>query len=317
MFRCILVILLLTGCAGATTAAAQVEPTVQERQCAALGWKRITLNVAGLARTVLWKAPATGWSKGALVVLHGGGGQAANFCVASASILAAQVKFTEQALAQGFAVFLPNSSDQVTDTKGQPCGKLWDDEVRDRPNLDLPFLEKLFAETIPGLRPAGSRSEIFMAGLSSGGYMSVRTVNNLAHYITAFAPVSSGDPYGTTRDCTPRPGDRANVFGANFDNETKKRVIERNSCSAPSYPNEKPWESTATSPRPPWRAFHHVRDGINDISCMHKVAQQLRTHGYPETPPFLVDGGWRIRRSHYWLEAYNQPMLDFFTRMLH
>ena len=99
--------------------------TVQEQQCTQAGWRSETLVVAGIARGVLWKAPVGAWASGALVVLHGGGGQHANFCIANADLIAAQVRFTDMALAQGFAVFLLDSTDRVIDTEGRLCGKVW------------------------------------------------------------------------------------------------------------------------------------------------------------------------------------------------
>ena len=224
------------GSGGGEPSAAGPPSSVQESQCLAAGWQRLVIDAAGQQRAVLWKAPAAGWSRGALVVLHGGGGQHANFCVANASVIAAQVRFTDAALAQGFAVFLPDSSDRVTDTEGRLCGKVWDDEVRARANLDLPQFEQLLGSAIPGLRPAGARSEVFLVGHSSGGYMTVRAATRLADRVTAFASVAGGDPYGWFRDCTPRAGDRVNVFGAGFDNETRRQIIEPALARVPPRP---------------------------------------------------------------------------------
>lgn len=316
--RLVGILLLLLGACGSGGDNAPAGPPVtpQEAQCQALGWQRLLVDAAGLQRVVLWKAPASGWSKGAVVVMHGGGGQHANFCVANASIIAAQVRFTDAALAQGFAVFLPDSSDRVTDTQGRLCGKVWDDEVRQRPNLDLPFIETLLDVTLPVLRPAGSRREVFLTGLSSGGYMSVRAATRFADRVTAFAPVSSGDPYGWFRDCTPRAGDRVNVFGAAFDNETRRQIIEPGACLSASQTQEQPWDGSTLAARPPWRAFHHVQDGIHDVSCVDKLRGQLQARGYPETPALRLDGGTRSADWHYWLDSYNQPLLDFFSAQL-
>jgi len=310
--------LLLGACGGGGESAtlSGPTPTVQESQCLAAGWQRLVIEAGGLQRTVLWKAPAAGWTRGAVVVLHGGGGQHANFCVANVSSIGPQVRFTEQALAQGHAVFLPDSSDRVSDNGGRLCGKVWDDEVRARPNLDLPFLEQLLRVSIPALRPAGSRAEVFMVGHSSGGYMTVRAATRLPDLIKAFAPVASGDPYGWFRDCSPRATDRVNVFGAGFDSETRRQIIEPDACAAASYPNEQPWDGASAAVRPAWRAFHHVQDGINDLSCVLKVSAQLRARGYPETPALRLDGGGRSAEAHAWQDGYNAPVLDFFAAQL-
>ncbi len=303
------------GSAGAQSpaAAAPTTPTrvvtVQEQQCIQAGWRSENLVVAGLARGVLWKAPPGAWTRGALVVLHGGGGQHANFCVANADLIAAQVRFTDMALAQGFAVFLLDSTDRVTDTEGRLCGKVWDDEVRQRDNLDLPFIEAVLRSLIPAARPAGSRSDISLTGLSSGGYMAVRAATRFGDLVSAFAPVASGDPYGWVRDCTPRAGDRVNVFGVGLDAETRRNISEIGACAATAWPNEKSWEGSSVDPKPPFRVFHHAQDGINDRSCVEKLRLQLTRRGWPEAAPFTLDGGARSADVHYWQDAYNAPLL--------
>jgi poly(3-hydroxybutyrate) depolymerase len=316
-----LVALALVGssCGGGGSAAVAAStgsaPTTQESQCNATGWAREVVSAAGLQRLVLWKAPSA-WTKGAIVVMHGGGGSHTNFCVANVSLIAPQVRFTEMALARGFAVFLLDSSDQVTDNLGRLCGKVWDDEVRDRANLDLPFIEDVLQRLVPGKRPTGSRVETFLVGHSSGGYMAVRAGSQLAGLVTAMAPVASGDPYGWFRDCSPRPGDRPNVFGAGFDNETRRQIIEPGACAAASYPNEKPWPVVSSSPKPGFRLFHHEQDGINDRSCVDKVRTQLLARGYPETAPFTLSGPSRSADVHYWLDDYNAPILNYLQSQL-
>ena len=287
-------------------------PTPQELQCQASGWRREVVVAGGLPRLVLWKGPPGAWTQGALLVMHGGGGTHTNFCVANVALIEPQVRFTSQALAQGFAVFLLDSSDRVTDRNGRLCGKVWDDEVRARDNLDLPFIEQVLTRVVPAQRPAGSRTEVFVTGHSSGGYMAVRAASRLGERITAFAPVSSGDPYGWTRDCSPRPGDRPNVFGAGFDNETGRQIVEPGACSSPSQANEQPWDGATLGPKPAFRVFHHAQDGINDRSCVDKVRRQLVARGYPEAPPFMLDGGSRNADVHYWLDDYNTPLLAYF-----
>lgn len=300
------------GADGGSAAAASV-PTVQETQCQAAGWQRIVVDAAGLARLVLWKAPAGAWSGGAIVVMHGGGGQHTNFCAANVALIEPQVRFTAEALAQGYAVFLLDSYDRVTDEAGRLCGKVWDDEVRTRPNLDLPFIEQVLRSVIPAQRPPGSRADVYLTGLSSGGYMTTRAATRFGDLITAFAPVSSGDPYGWFRDCTPRAGDRPNVFGAAFDNETRRQITEAGACDAATTPNEKPWDGDAIRPKPAFRVFHHAQDGIHDRSCVEKLRRQLVARAYPEVAPFTLDGGARSADAHYWLDGYNAALLAFFA----
>lgn len=289
-------------------------PTLQEQQCQALGWQREVVQSGGLARLVLWKAPAgTSWTRGAMLVLHGGGGTHTNFCVANVALTEPQVRFTTQALAAGYAVFLLDSSDRVNDPQGRLCGKVWDDSVNPRANLDLPFLEIVLQDLIPSKRPAASRNTVVMTGLSSGGFMSLRAATRLGHLLSAVAPVSSGDPYGWARDCTPLAGDRSNVFGYAFDLETRLPISQPAACQSSTYPNEKPWDSSPGNSRPPIRQFHHVGDAIHDVSCVEKATIQLTARGYSPAPPFRLSGPARDVAWHSWLDDYNTPILDYFA----
>jgi len=310
-----LVSCLIAACGGSSSSApvdAGPVASTQELQCQASGWQREVVDLPGQRRLLLWKAPAGAWTRGALVVLHGGGGSHTNFCVANVASIAAQVRFTDLALARGFAVFLLDSSDRVTDHEGRLCGKVWDDEVRSRDNLDLPFIEEVLVQLIPARRPAGSRGEIFLAGHSSGAFMTVRAAARFPDHISALAPVAGGDPFGWFRDCTRRSTDRPNVFGAGFDLETRRQIIEPGACSATAYPNEKPWQVAPGPARPVFKAFHHAQDGINDRSCVEKARAQLAAHGFPEEAPFVLEGGARSADAHAWLDAYGAPLLTFF-----
>lgn len=300
--------------ANVITAAA---PTIQEQRCQAQGWKREIVVAGGMPRLALWKAPGGGdWVRGALVVMHGGGGTHSNFCAANVALIEPQVRFTTMAIAAGFAVFLLDSSDQVIDSAGRLCGKVWDDQVNSRANLDLPFLEQVFATLIPSKRPSGARSEVFVTGLSSGGYMSVRAASRFGDRITAVAPVSSGDPYGWTRDCTPRAGDRSNVFGIAVDVETGRPISEIGACQSAGFPNERTWDGAANPARPSYKLFHHDGDGIHDLSCVLKLAFQLNLHGYPQAPSFRIASATREPAWHYWLDEYNTPLLDYFATFI-
>src|SRR3990167_7943055 len=138
------------------------ELSPQERQCVERGWRATTVGAADLDRRVLWQGPRGSWSRGAILVLHGGSGRHFQFCVANVGFLEPQVAFTRLALKSGFAVFLLDSSDRPRDNEDRPCGKVWDDEVRTRPNLDLPFIDRVTAQLIPSVRPAGANSALFI-----------------------------------------------------------------------------------------------------------------------------------------------------------
>ncbi len=227
----------------------------------AKGWQRVAVQISGVPRELLWKAPSGPWLKGTIIVLHGGGGQHFQWCVANAPLVAPQVRFSESAVAEGFAVFLLNSSDLVTDNEGRVCGKVWDDEVRNRPNLDLPFIGTVVHELLPQLRPSNSRGAVFITGLSSGGYMTVRAATHFNNLLAAFAPASSGDPYGWHRVCEAGATPRTSVHGAGFDNETGKQITEPDACRSEAYSHGKPWGGATPNNKPAFRIFGTKRTG--------------------------------------------------------
>ncbi len=289
-------------------------PVLQEQQCIARGWSRSVLEVEGLQRAVLWRTPNTPRPKAAILVFHGGGGRHFQWCVANDPIVAPQVRFSEAALAEGFAVFLLDSSDRITDHQGRVCGKVWDDEVRNRRNLDLPLVQRVMDELVPAAMPLARDRRVFLTGLSSGGYMTVRAASHFNQRVLAFAPVSSGDPYGWNRICDPALSERDSVYGAGFDNETGLQIIVPGACQARRYDREMPWDDGGAEPRPVFRVFSHQMDGINDFSCARKVDWQLRKRGYRHEGMFVLQGGSRNVLNHLWLDAYNEPVLQFFGR---
>ena len=298
-------VLVLSACAA--------DQAAERQKCVDEGWHEGTAQVSGLTRHFFWKAPEGAWTKGAILVLHGGGGYDFQWCHASRRFLTPQTQFTKQAVADGFAVFILDSSDAVTDTQGFACGKIWDDEERPRANLDLPFIEYVIKDLVPHLRPANSQQAVFMTGLSSGGYMSVRASTHFNNLITAFAPVSNGDPYGWHRKCIAALGKRKIVHGAGFDNETDKEIIEEGSCASAAYPHEQKWDDGGAAKKPPFLTLHHKYDGINDFSCHEKIMKQLRDHGYQGEDFVLETNTKRSLWNHLWQSEYNRPILDFFT----
>lgn len=288
-----------------------------EKSCLEQGWEKIVVNIAGNNRQFFWKSPSDtngAWPKGAIIIMHGGGGHYYQWCGSGGRLTAAQARFSKMAVEQGFAVFLLDSSDYVTDNEGRVCGKIWDDEVRDRGNIDLPFIGKIIQNIIPSLRPQDGNRSIFLAGHSSGGYMTVRAATYFNNLVTAFAPVSSGDPYGWRRICKKGLTMRKTVHGAGFDNETGKQIIEKDACLASEYPHEKRWSDGGARIKPVFRVFHHKFDGINNPSCAEKIDKQLLAHGYRQISAYwLDDNSHPSLRNHLWQDEYNQPLLDFFS----
>lgn len=225
--------------------AVEADPATGVQQCIEDGWSSTAIYAGGLRRSILWKQPTGRWPNGAIVVLHGGGGSHYQFC-AGGNLVQPQIAFTRLAIEQGFAVFLLDSTtDIVTDAAMQECGKRFDFSVLDRANVDLPFIDKVISQFVPTRRPWLSNRKIFLTGLSTGGFMTIRAATNFDDKITAFAPVSAGDPYGTETNCDPDLSSRTSAKGILTDIETGKEIIEPNACLTFAYPNEKDGKQAA------------------------------------------------------------------------
>ena len=144
--------------------------------------------------------------------------------------------------------------------------------------------------------------------------MALRAASRLGGHIAGFAPVASGDPYGWQRDCAPRPTDRRNVFGYAFDVDSRRPISEAGSCDDRGDALEHAWDTGAARPR--FMLLHDRQDGIHDASCVARARRQLHTHGFREAPALTLDGGRRAAAWHFWQDAYNAPLLEFFTSLL-
>jgi dienelactone hydrolase len=297
---------------------------VTEEICLQKGWKKVKIDVEGLEREMLWKGPQT-WKYGAIIAMHGGEGVDSNFCSSVPrrnQPLLSEIfrgvpaeEFGELALKEGFAVFSLNSTyNRVTDAQGRLVGKRWESLVQEgKENIDLPFIEKIIDETIPDLRPQGSSKSIFMTGISNGGFMTILASTHFSDKISAFAPVSAGDPYGTyfdmgyehliERKCGP---------GTWRDNETDKPITEIGACTSSSYLNEIEWPRIKTAIT--FKQFQSKGDAAVDFSCMQKVQKLLVQQGYKNDGAFILDRGKRALEEHFWQREYNQPLLEFFKR---
>lgn len=286
-----------------------------EEECIACGWRKITVNVNGLERRILWKAPKGNWKNGAIIVLHGGGGTYSNYC-ANIEIGRPMIEFSNLAIGEGFAVFSLDSEEGfLRDEEGYSCGKRWFSMKEDnKSNPDLDFIEKVTIETIPALRPKVGSKDIFITGISNGGFMAVLAATTFDDKITAFAPVSAGDPYGIYVDCSEGSAFRQTP-GKLYDSETNKTINEIGACKADGYPNEKEWNTSYPVKKPLFKLFFHQGDGVCDESCKEKVRQLLIAHGYKDEGSFIIkDAGMRSPLKHFWVSEYNQPLIEFFKR---
>jgi len=63
--------------------------------------------------------------------------------------------------------------------------------------------------------------------------MTILASTHFDDMITAFAPVSAGDPYGTYLDCSDKSTGRENAPGRWYDNDTKIEIGKTNSSFSP------------------------------------------------------------------------------------
>ncbi|MCA9360859.1 hypothetical protein KC730_03145 [Candidatus Kaiserbacteria bacterium] len=291
---------------------------LNEQSCVDRGFEKITIHVDGRERSVLWKGPEK-WTKGAVIAMHGGGGDYTQWCYESLRLVKPQVDFSDLAVERGFAVFLLESTnDVVTDSGGLVCGKRWDATLVEgrTDNVDLPFIEQVITEIVPSKRPVGSSINTFLTGESTGGYMAILTATHFDNLITAFAPVASGDPYGTYFDCDPSLSLRESAKGAGFDRETNKQITEAGACLPNAHFRDRSLETVSSNQKIPFKMFHSVDDGIVDISCQKKAEAMLVQQGYINDGAYvLLSQSSRNVWSHLWQAEYNIPVLDFFEKI--
>ncbi len=316
--RRVLIFVFLASC-GLFRTAYGLDYAKYKKECLKAGWKKVNVTVAGKERQVLWKGPTGPWKSGAIIALHGGGGSYTNWGY-GLRVCRPMIEFSELAITKGFAIIsLDSGRDLFKDKAGNPGGKRFDciPELG-RKNVDLPFIKTVIEKIIPELRPPGSDQHIFMTGISNGGFMTILAATSFDDKITAFAPVSAGDPYGTHLLADPGLTIRSNAPGLFYDNETGKQISEDNAAKSDTYPHETEWYTANPKKKPVFKQFHHQGDSAVDISCMKKAGNLLVQHGYIDGGAYIVKNtGWKRLWKHFWLREYNQPLLEFFLRQRH
>lgn len=293
-----------------------------EMQAARMGgWTERRETFVGIERSVLWKHPVgTTWTKGYIIVMHGGGGSHTQYASDLTPLISPQYDLVQEALTRGFGVILADSSRATVDSIGRPVGKVWNAEKTVYPQLDIPFLSWIIATFAPSIRPVGSRPECFVVGHSSGAFMAIRLAANVGYYVRAVASIAGGDPYGTSRSAVPR-GPRSDVFGIQVDNDTLNEIGTINGAGA--YPGtttaEAVWETPVVLPRPPYRSFFSVYDGVVDQSHLNRLHALASVNGFFRgAPTYLLSrvGGVRSLLEHLVLPEYITPLLNYFERGL-
>ena len=286
--------------------------------CESRGWTKSLLDVevgqTRYTRKVLHKAPTSPSWRGALILMHGGSSNYANWCNANVT---ARGQMVNAALDNEFAVFLLDSTDIVTDQFDSVCGKIWDDNVLDRDNLDVPYISQVITDFIPQFRPSGDPANIFLMGFSSGGFMATRAASQLNNLVTGFIPVATASPYGWFRDCSFLVG-RDLVAGIGRDNDTSIAITELNACGPTEfdptavYPNEVTWQDGGVAIRPSYLKVQHFYDAIVDFSCHTRHIHQLGENGYNGTSFELrPDSESRSQLHHRFLPELIAPIINY------
>lgn len=142
----------------------------------------------GLKRTYMVYVPPRHRDTGgparlpAVIVLHGGGGNAAN--------VARVTGFSEKAQREGFVAVYPNGTGRLenallTWNAGHCCGTAMRTNVDDVGFIDA-LIDRLVADY-----PVDPR-RIYVTGISNGGMMTHRVGRELPHKVAAIAPVVAG-----------------------------------------------------------------------------------------------------------------------------
>lgn len=287
-----------------------------EGECIQKGWQQFSVQVNNTTRKILWKSPGALWKNGAIIALHGGGGTYSNFC-ANIRIGRPMVEFSALAIAEGFAIFsLESDEGLLIDKHGKSCGKRWLSMAQDnKKNPDLAFIKKVITDVIPRLRPARSSKSIFMTGISNGGFMTVLAASHFSDKLTAFAPVSAGDPYGIYVDCGKGSAFRSTP-GLLLDRDTHKPINEKDACKSEKYINEKKWIAVKSPDKPPFKLFYHLGDSVDDTSCKIKLQHQLISNGFKDDGSYILGdkSSTRWPLNHFWKSEYNKPLIDFFKK---
>jgi polyhydroxybutyrate depolymerase len=219
---------------------------------------RRTLQVSGRLRSYVVRAPERLSSPVPLViVLHGGGGNAAN--------AENMTGFTEKARKENFIVVYPEGNGRLRRTlltwnAGHCCGYAMTENVN-----DVRFIDELIDRLIERY-PIDER-RIYVTGMSNGGMMTHRVGIELSHRIAAIAPVV-GTVFGDER----RPAQPVAALMING-------MLDKNVPYAGGEPGGRgtdAWDGTHAKPASDQGSFWAKANGCTDASTKEDIATQIR-----------------------------------------
>jgi len=226
-----------------------------------------TLTVDGRERQFYYKKPSGSGPFPVIIVLHGRA-QDADVWLNSSK---AQGQFVSYALSEGYAIIAPDSVEPIC-----PGVKQWD-YTRTTDSVDLPFFDKIF-EWIDDNSQLNS-NRIYVAGISSGGFMTSRLALYFPTKIKAVAIHSAG-----------------NADKVSFDSECNTNFDE-------SIP-------TVSSDHPPTLLIHGENDNIVPYLMGQKYYQGLQNAGIEAN--MLSQTTCTI--CHRWFSEYDDDILDWFNK---
>jgi polyhydroxybutyrate depolymerase len=220
---------------------------------------RQTLKFAGEDRTYVVRVPDTvkgGSHVPLVIVLHGGGGNAAN--------AEKMTGFTEKARKENFIVVYPEGSGRLrrglfTWNAGHCCGYAMKEQVN-----DVGFINALIDKLSQSHRIDDKR--IYVTGMSNGGMMTHRLGIELSHRIAAIAPVVA-TVFGDERK--PAHGVSALMINGMLD----KNVPHEG--GAPGGRGNDAWDGTPTKPALDQAAFWAQANGCSMEPSREETSKQI------------------------------------------
>lgn len=215
-------------------------------------------------RKAIAQAPENNWNKKTIIVLHGRTQEAGVWFDGESD----QNSFVEMAIKNGFFVVAPDSSSPYCQR-----AKQWDYTPS---STDFP----LFEEMMKWLKYNIGTQEIFVVGISSGGFMTERLANKYSAHIDGVVIHSAGSYDNAVLNTS-------GVCGVSFNTTAIPQV---------------------SSDHPRTYMLHGEKDNIVKFEIGEILANQLKSRGIE------VEFYKNPLGKHQWFKEKNQPILDWLNK---